>query len=564
MSEKKEGINKKNIFSLLVVGLFLILSINFVSSAITVVSPVNYSNFSGAFGPLVFFNVSYINGTDFTDAKNVTFYYNLSGVWTKIGSGAPATGCSKAVAGSLESCNVSLNLSGLTDGFYSINVTLANLSTVGTAGANNYLLYGATGTGTTNVIMLDSTPPNVSFSGITNTMNNGNYSGIKYANVSVSNWPAGISSVYFNVTYANGTQVSFTQALLTTSPYYNITLNTSTLYDGLYNLTVYANDTVNNFNRSQYIQIVVDNTVPTPSLNCTPVNANRGQIVTCICSAGTGISGVGSGSFSDSANPDDNTLGTFTDSSFTRTFTSSNTGTFTPSCTITSSSGTSASVTTTYAVILTSTTSSTNSPGTTTTTPAIPVTTTQAFNTITPSTPVTMSNFGTDTVTQIQIEVSQTATNVNVQVDKYISKPAAVLVDKTDSYSYLHIITQNLTDKLSKATMTIQVNKTWVSGKGLAKEEVALYRYDESTNVWSLLPTTFGSEDNNYYIYNIVLDHFSYFAIAPNKAAATQTPSPTPNAKGEFLGLPYWAWVAIVVVILIIGGGFALKKKLKK
>jgi len=562
MSEKKMGISRKNIFSLLIVGLFIILSMNFISSAITVVSPANYSNFTGAFGPLVVFNVTYLNGTDFTDATNVTFYYNLSGVWTKIGSAAPATGCSKAAAGSLEFCNASLNLSGLTDGRYSINATLANLSTVGTAGANNYLLNGAD-----NVIhdvIFDSTPPNVSFSGITNVINNGNYSGIIYPNVTINDATIGMSSVYFNITYANGTQVSFNQALVSTAPYYNLSLNTSTLYDGLYNITIYANDSLNNFNRSQSIQITVDNTVPTPSLNCTPVNANRGQSVTCICSTGIGVSGVSLGSFSDSGNPDDSSVGTFTATSYTRTFTSSNTGTFTPLCTITSNSGTSATVTTTYAVILTSTTPSTTSSGpTTTTTPAVPVTTTQAFNTITPSTPVTMSNFETDTVKQIQIEVSQTATNVNVQVDKYNSKPTAVLVDKSDSYSYLHIDTQNLTDKLSKATMTIQVNKTWVSGKGLAKEEVALYRYDESTNVWNLLPTTFSSEDSNYYVYNVVLDHFSYFAIAPNKAQV-QTPNPTPTASTEFLGLPYWIWVAIIVVILIVIVGFILIKKKKR
>ncbi|VVB83122.1 Uncharacterised protein [uncultured archaeon] len=562
MGEKKEGINRKNIFSLLIVFLFAIFSINFISSAITVVSPANYSNFTGAFGPLVFFNVSYINGTDFTDATNVTFYYNLSGAWTKIGSSSPTLVCSRFPGAVLESCNVSLNLSGLTDGVYSINATLANASTTA-SGVYSYLLAGATGFGVTTNIMFDSTPPTVNFSGITNTVNNGNYSGMKHPNVSVSNWPAGISSVYFNVTYANGTQVSFIKALSTTAPYYNITLNTSTLYDGLYNLTVYANDTLNNLNKSQSIQITVDNTVPTVSLNCTPVNANRGQSVTCTCSGGFGVSGISTGTFSDTGNPDDSTVETFTAASFVRTFTSSNTGTFTPSCSVTSNAGLGASTTTTYAVILTSSNpSTTSSPGsTTTTTPAVPVTTTQAFNTITPSSPVTMSNFGTDTVKQIQIEVSQTASNVNVQVDRYDSKPAAVLVDKSDSYKYLHVDTQNLTGKLSKATMTIQVNKTWVSGKGLAKEEVALYRYDESTNVWNLLPTTFSTEDSTYYTYNVVLDHFSYFAIAPNKAQVT-TPAPTTASTG-FLGLPYWAWIAIVVVLIIIGVGFSLKKKLK-
>lgn len=249
---RKGFIRKKyllRIFSL-IIFLTLIFSID---AAITIVAPANNTNFTGAFGPLRTFNVSYINGTDFTDATNATFYYNLSGIWTKIGS---TLICKGAPSGSPASCNASLNISGLTNGRYSINATLSNTTT----GSSNTNASGASVI--TINITFDSTPPNVSFAFQNNTINNGNYSGIIILNVSANDPLMGIGSVYFNITNSTNKQVNFTKASGSGS-YYNLTLNTSKFPDGKYNITVYANDSLlNNLNNSEIIQVTFDNTPP--------------------------------------------------------------------------------------------------------------------------------------------------------------------------------------------------------------------------------------------------------------------------------------------------------------
>jgi hypothetical protein len=294
-------------FLLILFGILFIFSLEFLSSAITIVSPANSTNFTGAFGPLVIFNVTYLNGTDFTDAKNVTFYYNLSGVWTKIASSVPALGCSNAIAGALSSCNASLNLSGLADGRYLINATLANTTTA-SSGGSLYLLYGAS-TITYN-ITLDSTPPNVST--FYTSANNGNYSGTITLNVSVSDGRMGIDSVYFNITNSSGIQINFTKATAS-GIYYNISIDTSKFTDGKYNVTIYANDTqLNNLNNTEKIQITLDNTVPTAAFSCTPTQVYSGDTVTCSCVPADPISGVNSSATSYTTSPSTSDSGTHT------------------------------------------------------------------------------------------------------------------------------------------------------------------------------------------------------------------------------------------------------------
>src|SRR4030042_4414519 len=76
----KRGLNSKKYF--LILSSLIIFSIlaSFASAAITVTRPASNTNYSDT----VFFNVTYVNGTDFSDARNATFFYNISGTWTKI------------------------------------------------------------------------------------------------------------------------------------------------------------------------------------------------------------------------------------------------------------------------------------------------------------------------------------------------------------------------------------------------------------------------------------------------------------------------------------------------
>jgi PGF-pre-PGF domain-containing protein len=174
-----------------------------------------------------------------------------------------------------------------------------------------------------------------------------------------------------------------------------------------------------------------------------------------------------------------------------------------------------------------------------------------------------MKDFNKETgVKEIQIEVNNNAQNVKIIVSKYESKPANVSVSKDDTYKYLQVETKNLTDKLKKAIMKVQVEKSWVSGKRLTKEEVAVFKFDETAKIWNKLDTTFNEEDTTYYYYSVELNSFSYFAISASKSLVSETGEGT-TAQPES-NLP-WTWiiVGLVVLLVLIGGGFALKKKRK-
>ncbi|MFH1787249.1 MAG: hypothetical protein ABH811_00430 [archaeon] len=97
-----------------------------------------------------------------------------------------------------------------------------------------------------------------------NTVDYGNYTtGIITLNVSVAD--AAVSSVYFNVShFHNGTQMNWTKGGVssTGSRYYNMSLDITNYPDGLYNVTIYANDTTASANNSESIRFRVDQTGP--------------------------------------------------------------------------------------------------------------------------------------------------------------------------------------------------------------------------------------------------------------------------------------------------------------
>ena len=299
----------KNILG--VVGIFLMLIVlSNVSAAITIVAPATNSTNTGT----AVFNVSYVNGTDFNTAVNATFYYNLSGSWTSIAVGICENGATAS------SCNITFDISGLIDGVYSINATLVNNTA-------NSTLFGASVL-TTNVTF-DSTPPNVS--GYLTSVNRGNYSGIIILNASVSDTTIGMGVVYLNITNTSGSQKNFTLASTSGSNYYNLTLNTSTFSDGVYNITAHANDTLNNLNNTEMVSITIDNTVPTATMSCTATSLTAGDSLTCSCSGSDATSGVASTTYT--ANPS-----------------TSDTGTYTQTCTVTDYSGNSATDSATYTI----------------------------------------------------------------------------------------------------------------------------------------------------------------------------------------------------------------------
>jgi PGF-pre-PGF domain-containing protein len=138
-----------------------------------------------------------------------------------------------------------------------------------------------------------------------------------------------------------------------------------------------------------------------------------------------------------------------------------------------------------------------------------------AWTKITPGNVTIMKDFDKEIgLKEIQIEVNNPTQNVKITVRKYNNKPANVSVEKTGKvYKYLQILEENLVGKLKKATIKIRVEKKWLSDNNLARDKVALFKFNENLGQWDELTTNYVEEDSDNYYYNAEVTSFSYFAI---------------------------------------------------
>lgn len=281
------------------------------------------------------FNVSFDNTTDIPNALNATFFFNISGTWTKVGN-TTATGCN--VKAGLSSCAINLNAT-VADGVYSLNATIYNASASISVAHTANLTHG---------IFIDATPPQANSANFSNPFSQGanlstNARGSNHTiNVSIFDATIGVQSVIINITNSsggqNGTFIATREG--STDNFVVANLNTSQFPDGEYNLTIYANDTLGNLNNSAVVQrVTFDNTPPSiSSFTCTPNPVVEQETITCTCSATDSLSGLnasyGSSGVSFTANP-----------STTQTGSS-----FQTSCSTQDKAGNTASTTTTYEV----------------------------------------------------------------------------------------------------------------------------------------------------------------------------------------------------------------------
>lgn len=588
----KKGVSRKNLIDfVLICGLAL--SIIFISQFViagTVIGTINVTNRSG----------SQFNFTDeniISANQNVTYIYNfsishISGMKNITRINITLWGFFNFTAGSNGTGNIStttpIYFSNTADQL-SWNATTADTSLINSTGHSNYtflwfnltagtpgkynitvrfiydrseaftnLLYNETNV---TVVVNDSIAPYmVNFSIYDSDgyfISHSNWSGNLLLNVTAKDM--GITtnmSVIFNLTNMSGSQVATYAAtnLSTSNNYWSYSLDTSGIADGVnYNITAWVRDGGGNINNSISVgNLTFDNTAPSGTLTCTPTDdIYIGGTVTCACTATDGLSGL---------NLSRGTSGKV----YNATPTTTDSGEITQTCYFSDYAGNTGTATATYTVWGT-TTSGGSSGGTSGGTSTTSVST---VSQITAASPATVSNFASGSgVSEIQVQVTSTASNVKITVNKYESAPAAVTVTLDNAYKYLQINTQNLADKLSKATVKTYVEKSWVDSQGIAKEDVSLYKYDEVADQWNELTTTYASEDATYYYYTSEVTSFSYFGIAPASTAVVsggETPTPTPTP--EPTAIPLWVWIVIGAVILaaIIGGGVVLGKKKRK
>ncbi|MBT4539536.1 hypothetical protein HOC32_04580, partial [Candidatus Woesearchaeota archaeon] len=113
-------------------------------------------------------------------------------------------------------------------------------------------------TETTNFTINDVDSPTVTF---VTPESGANVSQTFLVNVTVID-ASSISTVQVNLSNSSG-QVSLNSLSNTSSSNWNVTLDSTTLSEGNYNLTIISNDTYNNINNTEIRSITIDNTFPT-------------------------------------------------------------------------------------------------------------------------------------------------------------------------------------------------------------------------------------------------------------------------------------------------------------
>jgi len=157
-----------------------------------------------------------------------------------------------------------------------------------------------------SITVNDTTPPNVT---INFPANNENVSakrhmGTAWFNVTIgdyTNVSSGKPSVWFNISNSSGGNGTMLRAYNMSgwgslSSMFNYSFNTTLLgyADGWYNVTVIANDSLNNLNNSERVQIIIDNTAPNMTNITSPIRgANYSGTITLNASVDDVTAGMG-------------------------------------------------------------------------------------------------------------------------------------------------------------------------------------------------------------------------------------------------------------------------------
>ena len=529
--------DNKKILLLMFFGIFLIslmYSVSAQASTITITS--NASNgttwFKGGSNQSINFsivaelnssvNLSFINisvpaGMTIWNA-NITNNTN----WTCDGGVINGTyaNCSSGVSDTYVAINISLNIT-LNSSAYEQNHSVVILLTDNFTGTNETL----------ENILVDGIQPTISMPAYTNATAKKNTANLTL-NISIVDAGSGASQCWVSI---NGTNQTFD---VDGDNWCNTTLgNLTNMGDGNATIIIWVNDSVNNMNVSHNTSVAyvvqIDTTNPLPTATCTPTNpTDNGEIVTCSCSGTDATAGINSSL---------TTAGTST--------VTSTAGTTSYICSLTDYAGNTATSITTYTV------SGGGGSGIASSTKS------NLFTTLTPEKVSIMKNFNEETgVKEIQIQVKDEIQNVKITVSKFDEKPVSVSVEKTGKvHKYFQIKTENLETDLKKATVTIQVEKSWISNNSLNKDDIALFKFDNSSNNWNELTTTYKEEDDEYYYYDAELTSFSYFAISEKVVIEEEIVEEKTeeiidgNKQEESInkGLILW-WILVIVLILAI------------
>ena len=153
------------------------------------------------------------------------------------------------------------------------------------------------------------------------------------------------------------------------------------------------------------------------------------------------------------------------------------------------------------------------------------ITETQTVNNVFSDGVTTFTEFSSETgIKQVDIITSADIQDVEVKISKYDGRPLEISNEKSgEVYSYLQIEIERANNQIEEAIITFNVDKGWLNEKGIETGRVSLFKYDEPSEEWISLPTTFIEEDGDYSYFSAKLNGFSYFAIGEKELVENKT-----------------------------------------
>src|SRR3989339_133068 len=242
----------------------------------------NISNGTNVTGGVIFFNVSINDSATFAKSGSMGIVNEFSN----------DTEFNVTLARNFSGFHTALILSAMTDGFYTVHVYANDsLDNVNMSVANLTFVLDRTGPNVTNIFLGNWTNGANISADLASATGNVILNITVEVNDTFSARPTTgdrLDFLRFNITNGTG-QINLTVAAPNLTLWNaSISINLSdTRYfpDGKYYILVYANDSLNNFNRTQNLTFTIDRTLPTVSVSCSPSSPTSGETVTCTCTA---------------------------------------------------------------------------------------------------------------------------------------------------------------------------------------------------------------------------------------------------------------------------------------
>ncbi len=151
-------------------------------------------------------------------------------------------------------------------------------------------------------------------------------------------------------------------------------------------------------------------------------------------------------------------------------------------------------------------------------------------------------------ISEIEIQPSRRVCCTKMTVWQLTTRPAEVPAPSGEAYSYLTIVAENVQEgDVEEATISFQIERSWMSGRGFEENEIILCRYDSGDNTWDALETQKIGENQGLLNYSASSPGLSLFAITGEGAAPDQLPEASSAPM-----LPLWVWVATALVLVAV------------